>query len=133
MAVPLSTGLETRLVACSLAPIPKTVDLNDRDCLAHNTHKRIYSLTLSVNCVFFGNARILCRSGSMKRYGVHPCVCPSMGPQQQTHCCRCCGPDRQETSIDCCRSGVRPATASSATLSAYFVSVSRQLNTNLLY
>ena len=24
----------------------------------------------------------------MKRYGIRPSVCPSMGPQQQTRCCR---------------------------------------------
>jgi len=44
----------------------------------------------------------------MKRYRVHPSVCPSvchsMDLQQQT---RCCGPGRQEILIDCCSSGMR--------------------------
>ena len=32
--------------------------------------------------------RAVCAAGFMKRYGVRPSVCPSMGPQQQTRCCR---------------------------------------------
>ena len=47
-------------------------------------------------CYAIGTACMVCRAVSMKRYGVrlfvslsvHPSVCLSMGPQQQTHCCR---------------------------------------------
>jgi len=48
------------------------------------------------------------QAGSMLRYGVRPSVCPSMGPQQQTRCCRVAAVEDQ-----------RRANASSATLSAY--------------
>ena len=35
-----------------------------------------------------GTARVVRGRGSMKRYGVRPSVCHSIGPQQQTRCCR---------------------------------------------
>ena len=43
-------------------------------------------------------------------------VCPSMGLQQQTHCC---GPDMQEILIDCCSNGMWRANVNSAALSVY--------------
>jgi len=55
-------------------------------CLVRVTFSQF--VTLRSACLFIGTARILCGSGSMKRHGVCPFVCPSMGPQQQTRCCR---------------------------------------------
>jgi len=64
----------------------------------------------------FGTARIVCGAGSMKRRGVRPSVCLSMGPrpQEQMRCCRfvAVGPSG-------CSCGMRRANASSATSSAY--------------
>ena len=61
-------------------------------------------------------AHIVCRVGSMKRYGVHPSVrlsfCSSVylsqrGPTSAHSLLQvcCCRPSRQEISIDCCGSG----------------------------
>ena len=49
------------------------------------------------------------RAGSINWHGVLPPVCPSMGPLQQTYCCRFAGmcPGRQEIWIDCCSSSWR--------------------------
>ena len=55
-------------------------------CLVRVTFSQF--VTLRSACLFIGTARIVCGSGSMKRHGVCPFVCPSMGPQQQTRCCR---------------------------------------------
>ena len=54
----------------------------------------------------------------MKRYGVRPSVCPSMGPQQQTRCCRfvTVGPAGRRFDLLLQQ---RRANAGSATLSAY--------------
>jgi len=71
-----------------------------------------------------GTACIICGAGSMKWYSVHPSVCPSIwsshnGPTAANPLLQicCCGPGRQELSIDCCSSS--GANAGSATLSAY--------------
>ena len=76
-------------------------------------------------------ARIVCEPAFTKRYGVRPSVCPSMAhipaaanPPLQVCCC---GPGGQETSNDCCSSGVRRANAGSATLSAYVDSYGHRL------
>ena len=45
-------------------------------------------------------------------------VCPSTAANPLLQV-RCCGPDEQETSIDCCSSGVQRANAGSVTFSAY--------------
>ena len=40
----------------------------------------------------------------MNWYGFYPSVCPSKGPQQQTHCCRFAA---VEMLIDCCTAGAQ--------------------------
>ena len=76
-----------------------------------------------------GTARIVCRVGSMKRYGVRPSVCLSQhgptaaNPLLQVCWCRLGG---QEMSIDCRSSGVWRANAGSASLSTYVDSWTRR-------
>ena len=55
-------------------------------CREHHepASRRAVKKTCCYSTVLVGTARIACRAGSVKRYGVCPSVCPRMGPQQQT-------------------------------------------------
>ena len=57
---------------------------------------------------------ILCGAGSLQLSGVRLSVCPSVCPIRLRVCC--CGPGRQETSIDCCTTGGLAVSSSSSGL-----------------
>jgi len=57
---------------------------------------------------------ILCGAGSLQLSGVRLSVCPSVCPIRLRVCC--CGPGRQETSIDCCTAGGLAVSSSSSGL-----------------
>jgi len=60
--------------------------------------------SITIYLMVIGTASILWGVEFVHLSGVRPSVCrsvcPNMGLQQQTRCC--CGPSRQEISIDCC-------------------------------
>jgi len=88
-----------KMASVASVGISSAVDLPSVTC-AHK--KKRYVLRT-------GTARIACGAGSTKRYGVRPSVCPSMGPQQQTRCCRfaAVGPAGRRYTIGCCSSDGR--------------------------
>ena len=63
-----------------------TVTLCMRGCKLWSITDGISDLGFRAVC-FIGTAKI-CGSRSKKYYGVSPSICPSMGSQQQTRCCR---------------------------------------------
>jgi len=65
--------------------------------------------SLGTRWAVIGTARIVCRAGSMQLPGVRPSVCQSVTSGRRTPLLQvcCCGPGRQEISIDCCSSGGR--------------------------
>jgi len=63
-----------------------TVTLCMRGCKLWSIRDGISDLDFRAVC-FIGTAKI-CGSRSKKYYGVSPSICPSMGSQQQTRCCR---------------------------------------------
>jgi len=102
----------------------------------HHVSYLLFCIFIMTTLLIIGTACIVCRTGFMKRYGVHPSLCLIRPLQQRVCCCGSGGIDRflpgrrRSSTVRSMSLSSKCGTTGSAT---FVYSVRRKLNTELFH